>query len=65
MEKYQNKIKTITIVHLKYAYKAVVGVAQWIEHRPASEGVSSSIPSQGTCLRCRPGPWGGGEAVPH
>ena len=35
------------------------GVAQWIEHRPANQRVASSIPSQGTCLGCRPGPWYG------
>ena len=33
------------------------GVAQWVEHGPANQRVSSSIPSQGTCLGCGPGPW--------
>ena len=31
----------------------LAGVAQWIEH--VNQKVSSSIPSQGTCLACRPG----------
>ena len=35
---------------------ALAGVAQWIEHWPANQRVTSSIPSQGTCLDCRPGP---------
>ena len=35
---------------------ALVGVAQWIEHWPVNQRVTSSIPSQGTCLGCRPGP---------
>ena len=35
---------------------APAGVAQWIECYPASQRVTSSIPSQGTGLGCRPGP---------
>ena len=35
---------------------ALGGVAQWIEHRLANQRVASLIPSQGTCLGCRPGP---------
>ena len=35
---------------------ALAGVAQWIEHGPANGKVSGSIPSQGTCLGCEPGP---------
>ena len=35
---------------------ALAGVAQWIECWPANQKVTSSIPSQGTCLGCRPGP---------
>ena len=34
---------------------ALAGVAQWSEHRPANQRVSSWIPSQGTCLGCGPG----------
>ena len=44
-----------------FAFKVVVdralaGVAQWIEFRPADQRVAGLIPSQGTCLGCRPGP---------
>ena len=35
---------------------ALAGVAQCIEHRPENQPVAGSIPSQGTCLGCRPGP---------
>ena len=35
---------------------ALAGVAQWIECWPANQRVASSIPSQSTCLGCRPGP---------
>ena len=34
----------------------LAGVAQWSEGWPANQRVASSIPSQGTCLGCRPGP---------
>ena len=45
---------------------ALAGVAQWIEHQPANQRVASLIPSQGTCLGCRPGPqWGAHERQPH
>ena len=32
-------------------------MAQWIERWPANRKVAGSIPSQGTCLGCGPGPW--------
>ena len=32
------------------------GVAQWLEHWPVNQKVTSSIPSQGTCLSYGPGP---------
>ena len=35
---------------------ALLGVAQWIEHWPANWEVAGLIPSEGTCLGCRPGP---------
>ena len=45
---------------------ALAGVAQWIEHGPANRKVVGSIPSQGTCLGCGPGPWWGThEGQPH
>ena len=36
--------------------KTLTGVVQCIEHQPAYQDISSSIPSQGTSLGCRPGP---------
>ena len=36
---------------------ALAGVAQWIECQPVNQQVAGSIPSRGTCLGCRPGPW--------
>ena len=33
---------------------AMVGVAQWIERQPVNQKVTSSIPSQVTCLGCGP-----------
>ena len=36
--------------HLKANSVALAGVAQWIEHRPANQSITSSIPSQGSCL---------------
>ena len=41
---------------LKNVGKALAGVAQWIECQPVNQRASSSIPSQGTCLGCGPGP---------
>ena len=40
---------------LKDFYLALAGVAQWIEGGPVNQKVAGSIPSQGTCLGCRPG----------
>ena len=34
----------------------LAGVAQRTEHRPVNQRVTSSIPSQGTCLGCGLGP---------
>ena len=36
--------------------RALVGVAQWIEHHPGNHRVTGLIPSQGTGLGCGPGP---------
>ena len=38
---------------------ALAGVAQWIECWPVNQRVSGLIPSEGTCLGCRFGPWWG------
>ena len=45
--------KTTTI---KLAVCTLAGVAQWFEHQPANQRVTSLIPSQGTGLGCGPGP---------
>ena len=35
---------------------ALAAVVQWIECWPVNQRVTSSVPSQGTYLGCRPGP---------
>ena len=51
---------TVVVEIIKTA--TLVGVAQWIECRPENQRVAGSIPSQGTCLGCGPGPqWGAHE----
>ena len=35
---------------------ALASVAQWIECWPVNQRVAGWIPSQGTCLGCKPGP---------
>ena len=39
-----------------WEYSALAGVAQWTECRPTNQRVAGWIPSQGTCLGCRPVP---------
>ena len=34
---------------------ALAGVAQWIEHSSVNPNVAGLIPTQDTCLCCRPG----------
>ena len=48
----------------KKASGVLAGVAQWIECQPANQRVTSSIPSQGTCLGQVPS-WGMQKATPH
>ena len=49
-----------------WALPALAGVAQWIEYWPVNQRVAVLIPSQGTCLGCRPGPqFGAHERQPH
>ena len=51
---------------LKSSHLPLAGVAQWIEHWPANQRVAGSIPSQGTCLGCRPGlQWVTQDRQPH
>ena len=45
---------------------ALDGVAQWIEYWLVNQRVTSSIPRQGTCLGCEPGPqMGACKKQPH
>ena len=45
---------------------ALIGVTPWTECRPANQRVTGWIPSQGTCLGCRPGPqWRAYEKQPN
>ena len=41
---------------VKVRETALAGVAQWIELWPVNPRVAGLVPSQGTCLGCRPGP---------
>ena len=41
---------------LKKEQVALAGVAEWIGCRLVNQKVAGSVPSQGTCLSCRPGP---------
>ena len=50
------QIYLLILVDVKNIKEALTGVAQWIEYRPLKQTVMGSIPSQGTCLGCRPGP---------
>ena len=50
---------------MKKNLMALAGVAQWIERRPANQRVAGSIPSQGTCLGCGPGPQLGAVSYTH
>ena len=38
-------------------YLSPAGVVQWLEHGSVNQKVAGSIPNQGTCLGCGPGPW--------
>ena len=44
---------------------ALAGVAQWIEHQPENQRVTSWIPSQGPCLGSSPGPQRVPKRQPH
>ena len=41
---------------IKRTSQSLAGVAQWTECWTSNQRVAGSIPSQGTCLSCRPGP---------
>ena len=42
---------------LPNTHQPLTDVSQRAGHHSAKQKVASSIPSQGTCLGCRPGPW--------
>ena len=42
-------------IFLKYLTVALACVGQWIEHWPANQKVTGSVPSQRTCLGYGPG----------
>ena len=48
-------------VHAQNLYSgALTRVALWVGHCPTNRKVAGSIPGQGTCLGCGPGPQLGG-----
>ena len=53
---YIGKEKKVKGLNFNSLVLALAGLAQWIEHWPENQKVAGSIPSQGTCLRCEPGP---------
>ena len=46
----------IMILPFKENYSTQAELAQRIKHQPANQRVTGLIPSQDTCLGCRPGP---------
>ena len=53
-------------IFFKKAISALAGVPEWIECQPVNQRVTSSIPSQDTCLGCSPGShWGVRKRQPH
>ena len=51
---------------MKNMVPTLAGVAWWIECQPENQKVTGSIPSQGTCPGCGPGPqWGAHERQLH
>ena len=47
---------SVESLQIQIEHFALAAVAQWIEHQPVNQRVTGSIPSQGTCLACGPGP---------
>ena len=48
----------VTMFNFKKKTVTLAGVDQWVEQQPENQKVtgSGSVPSQGTCLGCGPGP---------
>ena len=62
----RNKIFPMYYLFYKISNAALADVAQWVERQTAKQRVTGSIPSQPTCLGCRPGPqWAGYKRQPH
>ena len=53
----EKPLRPIVKLKKKSCRLALAGVALGIECQLAKGKVASSIPSQGTCLGCRPHPW--------
>ena len=51
-----NRLSRLARANLRVLKLALAPVARWIECRPVNWEVASSIPSEGTCLGCGPGP---------
>ena len=51
-----NKYYSVCNIKSKIPTRALAGVAQWIECQTVNQRATSSIPSQGTCVGCGPGP---------
>ena len=54
MKKVLTGKRFICVEEVKQQTAALAGVAPWIERGPANQRVTGVIPSQGTCLGCRP-----------
>ena len=57
---FPRSLQFLTLLHFNMLFYGSSGVAQWIECQPVNQRVAGSIPSQGTCLNCGPGPLVGG-----
>ena len=47
----------LNLVYNQNTHQALTGVAPLGGHHPSKQKVPGSIPSRGTCLGCRFGPW--------
>ena len=56
---YKSIVIRVECIHIqidKNTDEPLAGVVQWNEHWTVNQRVTGLIPSQGTCLGCRPGP---------
>ena len=47
---------SVTLRKKNHQKSALAGVAQWVECQTVKQKAVGSIPSQGTCMGCRPSP---------